>query len=357
MSIRRSMLALTATVGLAAGCAAPNSGGGGDTSDSGNEPQGATEFSAAKEYADIDPALVAAAKKEGGELLWYDSSPSDQAKKVMADFKKDYPFIKNTKHVVLRAGDIGARVSQEGQANADTADVITADAATLGQLDDRDLLEEIDWVGNGVPKEVAPNKTMAVSGASIFAFLYNTDKVAESDAPATWDDMVDKKWAGKVGTWDKPYAFAELVPALGGDKATEYHDAYSQLEPKKYESTFPLAQAVGAGEIDAGVGLHHAAQPAIAAGSPIKAVIPDPAPVTLLYSSVPSDGANTKTGELFAAWLTSKNGATSYDEATQRGNVLLPDTDASKLVDGREVSDFAADDASELTSWLEKFAR
>lgn len=357
MSIRRSMLALTASVSLAAGCAAPSSGGGGGAAGGGNEPQGATEFSVADEHAKIDPALVAAAKKEGGELLWYDSSPSDQAKKVMADFRKDYPFVKSSKHVVLRAGDIGARVSQEGQANADTADVVTADAATLGQLDDRDLLEKVDWVGNGVPKEVAPNETMTVSGASIFAFLYNTDKVTKAEAPTTWDDMVDKKWAGKVGTWDKPYAFAELVPALGGDKATEYHDAYNDLEPKKYKSTFPLAQAVGAGEIDAGVGLYHAAQPAIAAGSPLKVVIPDPAPVTLLYSSVPTDGANRKTGELFAAWLTSKNGAVSYDQATQRGNVLLPDTDASTLVEGREVSDFAADDASELTSWLEEFAR
>lgn len=359
MRIQRSMLALTATAALAlsAGCAAPNSGGGGGTDTGDSKAQGATKLIPARDYTTVDPALEAAAKKEGGALLWYDSSPSDQAKKVMADFKKDYPFVKDTKHVVLRAGDIGARVAQESQANADTADVVTADAATLGQLNDRDLLSKVDWDSNGVPEEVAPNKTMTVSGASIFAFLYNTDKVTKKEAPATWDDMVDKKWSGKVGTWDKPYAFAELVPALGGKKATEYHDAYNALDPKKYESTFPLAQAVGAGEIDAGIGLHHSAQPAIASGSPIEVVVPDPAPVTLLYSSVPKSGANTKTGELFASWLTAKNGATSYDKATQRGNVLLPDTDASALVKGRDVSDFAADDAAKLTDWLDKFAR
>lgn len=357
MSIRRSMLALTlaATVGIAAGCAAPSSSGKGPAGDS--EPLGATEFAPATEFATIDPSLVADAKAEGGELLWYDSSPDDQAKKVLDDFKKDYPFIKKGKHVVLRAGDIAARVSQESQANADTADVITVDAATLGQLSERDLLTDVDWAKDGVPKEVAPNKNMVVSGASVFAFLYNTDKVAKGDVPSSWEDIIDQKWAGKVGTWDKPYAFAELVPALGGGKAHEYHDAYNELKPRKYESTFPLAQAVGAGEIDAGLGLYHAAQPAIAAGSPIKVFIPDPAPVTLLYSSVPKSGANTKTGELFAAWLTSKNGAPSYDKATQRGNVLLPGTDASEIVEGRQVSDFAAKDASKLTTWLEEFSR
>lgn len=359
MSIQRSMLAVTATVALAvsAGCAAPNSGGGGGADTGESEPQGATKLTPASGYTKVDPALEAAAKKEGGALLWYDSSPNDQAKKVLADFEKDYPFVKDTKHVVLRAGDIGSRVAQESQANADTADVVTVDAATLGQLNERDLLTEVDWDSHGVPKEVAPNKTMVVSGASVFAFLYNTDKVTKKEAPATWDDMVDKKWSGKVGTWDKPYAFAELVPALGGKEATKYHDAYNALEPKKYESTFPLAQAVGAGEIDAGVGLFHAAQPAIASGSPIEVVVPDPAPVTLLYSSVPTSGANTKTGELFAAWLTAKNGATSYDDSTQRGNVLLPGTEAGDLVKGREISDFAADDAAKLTEWLDKFAR
>lgn len=359
MSIRRRMLAVTLTtsVAIASGCAASSSGGESAGSGGGAAPEGAVELTAASDYTELDPELVAAAEKESGSLIWYDSSPADQANEILSDFRKEYPFVKEAKHVVLRAGDVGSRVAQESQAGSSTADVVTVDAATLGQLNERKLLTDIDWTANGAPEEVAPNDTMIVSGASVFVFLYNTDEVSKGDAPKTWDDIVDPKWEGEAGTWEKPYAFAELVPALGGDKATEYHDNFTALKPSKYQSTFPLAQAVGAGEVNVGVGIHHAAQPAMTAGSPIGVSIPDPTPITLIYSSVPTKSKNSKTGELFATWLTTQKGATSYDEATQRGNVLLPGTDAHDMVEGRELSDFAADDAAELTQWLGKFAR
>lgn len=355
MGIRKLASALVmASLLVAAGCAAPTTPGGSAGSD---EPVHASEFQDAQGFTEVNSELVKAAEQEGGALVWYDSTPEDQASKILDEFKKEYPFVTDATHVVLRAGDVGARVAQESQADSGTADVVTVDAATLGQLQQRDLLRATDWQQAGVDSVLTPNDKYVATGASVFVFLHNTDKVPESEAPKDWVALTDQKWQGRMGTWDRPYAFAALVPIMGGDEVTKLSDDFKKLSPQQFQSTFPLAQAVGAGEVEVGLGLHHAAQPAVEAGSPIGEVVPDPTPVTLIYSAMPTSGKNTKTGELFATWLTSETGATAYDEITQRGNIQLPGTKAHELVQGHEVSDFPADSADQLTEWLEKLSR
>jgi iron(III) transport system substrate-binding protein len=234
--------------------------------------------------------------------------------------------------------------------------VVTSDAASLAELGSRDLLQEQDWEAAGIPTELVSDNLVA-SAASVFLVLYNSDLVSESEAPSSWDDLLDPRWTGQLGTWESPYAFAELVPAWGGDKVQEYVDEFTAQQPTKYQSTFPLAQAVGAGEIQAGVGIYHSTLPAIAEGSPIEMVVADPVPVTMLYSAVPTAAACPATGALFTAWLATESGATSYESATGRGNPLLPGTETAQLVEGRSISDFAPEDAGELADWLTRLSR
>lgn len=357
---RSAVLLLAGSLALSA-CAADTSGGSDDSAGSG-EPAGAAPaeeaFTAADGYGTVADSVVADAEAEQCDaLVWYESSPEDQAGEILADFAAEYPFVTGAQHVQLRASDVASRVVQESQADVGTASLVTSDAASLAELGSRDLLLDQDWEAAGAPPELVASDNLVATAASVFLLLYNSDLVSESDAPAGWDDLLDPRWTGKLGTWESPYAFAELVPAWGGDQVDQYVDDFSAQQPTKYQSTFPLAQAVGAGEIEAGVGIYHATLPAIDEGAPIELVVPDPVPVTMLYSAVPASAACPATGALLATWLASEAGATSYEGATGRGNPLLPDTETAKLIEGRSISDFAPEDAGELADWLTRLSR
>ena len=359
-SLSRYVVVAVLAVALG-GCASGTSTGSGSGSGSGETAATGDStgqaITPAQDYTTLDPALVEAAEAEGGSLVWYESSPEDQAGQILDAFREEFPFVTEAQHVQLRASDVASRVVQESQADAATADVVTSDAASLSELGGRELLTSADWEAAGVPPELAPNDRLVASAAAVFVLIYNSDQVEESDAPAGWDDLLDPKWAGKVGTWESPYAFAELVPTWGGEKTMDYAEKFAAQQPTKYQSTFPLAQAVGAGEIETGVGIYHSTQPAIADGAPIGVVVPEPVPVTLLYSAIPEAAQSPATAKLFATWLTTESGATAYEDATSRGNPLLPGTDAAKLVEGRTISDFSPEKAGELADWLTKLSR
>lgn len=318
---------------------------------------GGGEVQTASGYGEEPPQSLVDAAREEGELVWYESSPEDEVAEVFAAFQEKYPFVENVEQVRLRASDVASRIAQETQAGSPTADVGTTGVDAAAQLHDRELLETPEWTEFGVPSELVPAPYIVTTAASTYVILYNTELVSEEEAPSTWEDLLDERWRDQIGTWVVPFAFVELVPAWGGDETTEYVRQFAQQNPVTYESTFPLAQAVGAGEIPVGVGIYHAAQPAIEEGAPIGVVVPEPTPVTLLYSFVPKDAANPNTAKLFISWLTSEEGARAYEEATGRGNPLLPDTETAELVSGRTISDFPPSQAAEVSEWLDRFSR
>lgn len=357
---RSRAAALTAVAAISlAGCAVGQGGGDSGGSDAAG-PSGAEQASVAFEQAPgfttIDQSLVDAARAEGGSLVWYESSPEGQVAQVIEAFRRDFPFVERVEHVRLRAADVASRVAQEAQAGAPTADVATSDAASLGELEERDLLREADWAGAGVPEQLAPSPALISTAASVFVIVHNTNEVPDNEAPQGWDALLDQQWAGRIGVWNTPIAIAELVPAWGEQRTLDYNQRLNGQQPVTYESTFPLAQAVGAGEIALGVGIFHSTQPAIEQGAPIGVVVPDPTPVTMLYSAVPDAARNPMTAQLFSAWLTSEAGQSAYESATHRGNPQLPGTEAAELIGDRQISTFSADRAGELSDWLDQLS-
>lgn len=338
------------------GCAVDQSAGGGDSGAADAEGGAAQSLSPAEDFTTIDLALVADAEAEGGSLAWYESSSEDQAAEILAAFQADYPFVTDVEHVRLRGAEVAPRVAQEVAAGVPTGDVLTTDAASLGELESRDLLAETEWTSFGVPEELVAGQTMISTAAAVYVIIYNTDLVSPDEAPASWEDLLDPEWTGKIGVWEQPFAFAELAPVWGQQQVTDFAADFAAQQPRPYESAFPLAQAVGAGEIPIGIGAVHASQPAIAAGAPIDVVVPDPTSFTMLYSAVADASPNPATARLFAAWLTSETGQLAYEGATDRGNPLLPGTQTAALVGDREISTFPPEEASALAELLAELA-
>src|SRR3954469_24122550 len=154
----------------------------------------------APEPVTITPALVEAAKKEGKVIL-YSSMDLPVGEKLGKAFEAQHPGIAVQ---IERSGSerLFQRVDQEFASNIHAVDVInTSDASHI-----------ISWKKNGwlapfVTEDIAqhflpefrdPDGMSATSRIYLSSIAYNTKLVKPEDAPKSWADLLDPKWAGKM---------------------------------------------------------------------------------------------------------------------------------------------------------------
>jgi iron(III) transport system substrate-binding protein len=155
---------------------------------------------AAPEPTAITPALIDAAKKEG-KVVYYTSIDLPVSERIAKAFEAKFPGI------AVRVERTGAerifqRVGQEYASNIHAVDVVnSSDAAHF-----------IVWKRDGllapfVPEDVAkhyaaeqkdPDGQFASFRAALSAIGYNTNLVKAADAPKSFADLLDPKWAGKI---------------------------------------------------------------------------------------------------------------------------------------------------------------
>jgi iron(III) transport system substrate-binding protein len=148
----------------------------------------------------ITPALIEAAKKEG-KAVWYTSVDLPLAERIARAFEAKFPG------VAVRVERTGAervfqRIGQEYASRIHAVDLVnSSDAAHL-----------IVWKRDGllapfVPEDVAkhyPPEHKDADGmfASFRIFLcpmgYNTNLVKPEEAPKSFAELLDPKWAGKI---------------------------------------------------------------------------------------------------------------------------------------------------------------
>ncbi|MBR1141692.1 substrate-binding domain-containing protein [Bradyrhizobium sp. AUGA SZCCT0431] len=154
----------------------------------------------APEPVAINPGLIEAAKKEGKVVL-YSSMDLPVGEKLGKAFEAAYPGISVQ---IERSGSerLFSRVDQEFASNIRAADIInTSDASHI-----------ITWKKNGwlmpfLPEDVAkhfpetyrdPDGMSATSRIYLSSIAYNTNLVKPEDAPKSYADLLDPKWAGKM---------------------------------------------------------------------------------------------------------------------------------------------------------------
>ena len=157
-------------------------------------------MSAAPPADAVTPALIEAAKKEG-KVIHYTSVDLPLAEKVGKAFEAKYPGI------AVRIERTGAervfqRIAQERGSNIHACDVVqSSDAAHF-----------VVWKREGilapyVPEEVAkhyppehkdPDGLFASYRVYLCVMARNTDLVKAEDAPKSYKDLLDPKWAGKI---------------------------------------------------------------------------------------------------------------------------------------------------------------
>ena len=148
----------------------------------------------------ITPELTEAAKKEG-KVVWYTAVDVKVAEQLAKAFEARYPGVKVQ---VERSGAerVFQRIGQEYSSNIFAVDVVdSSDAAHFVYW------KREGWLQPVVPEDVAkhfapaykdPGGLFAAWRINLSVIAYNTQQVKPEDAPKSFADLLDPKWAGKI---------------------------------------------------------------------------------------------------------------------------------------------------------------
>jgi iron(III) transport system substrate-binding protein len=207
---------------------------------------------AAPEASSITPALIEAAKKEG-KVVWYTSIDLPLAEKIAKSFEAKFPGI------AVRVERSGAervfqRIGQEYSSRIFAVDAVnSSDAAHF-----------VAWKRDGIlqpylPEDVAkfyPTEHKDADGqfasfriwVSIIA--YNTTLVKAEDAPKSFAELLEPKWAGKLVKAHPGYSGTIMTATyqMSRDLGWEYFEKLAKQRVMQVQSSADPPKKLALGE-------------------------------------------------------------------------------------------------------------
>jgi iron(III) transport system substrate-binding protein len=308
----------------------------------------------AQAAVDLAP-LAREAAAETGDLSWYESNPITALDRVVAAFGRGTGSRIRVRPESI-AGGVGivGRVANEAQAGGRTADLVSLGGSGIMRLRERNLLADAQWRALGFPESFVAGDAL-LTAAALYCVIYNRNEVKPEEAPKTWEDLLHPRFRGRIGSWVRMAAFAELAHVWGEARTSAFYDRFLQQNPMLFRSTAPLAQQVAAGEIAVGLGIFHTALPAIRRGAPIEVVLLDPTPVSAIWTAVTTPARRPRAARLLGAWLATPDGARAYEQATERGHPLLPETETGQRVGRLTLAEWPMAEKDEYARLFEAF--
>jgi iron(III) transport system substrate-binding protein len=281
-----------------------------------------------------DPALIAAAKKEG-QLTWYTTQIVNQfARPAAIAFEKKYGIRIN--YIRADSNEVTLRILNEGKAGRVQADVFDGTGAAAS-------LKKDGLVAKFVPKNASrlPSRFVDPDGYWVATNLYvltpgfNTDLIKKGSEPRTFQDLLDPKLRGKMA-WNSnvtPSGAAGFIGVVLAEMGDEKGMAYlRQLSQQKITglgvSARQVLDQVIAGEYAIALNIfnNHAVISA-AKGAPSHWTPMEPALAVLSCLSLTAGAPRPNAGKLFIDFLMSEDGQKLYRDA----DYLPVDPDVSPL--------------------------
>ncbi len=311
--------------------------------------------------------LVEEAKKEGAVVWWGDLKP-EEAKPIIAEFNKVYPYI-NVDFARQASDEKAAQLEAEFSAGQVNVDIMEGGGRpNFPRWRKIGLLEKFtDMIPNiaKIPKTMYSRYgDWAMAGNNAIVPMYNTKLVTAAEAPKKWEDLLDPKWKGQMAmTTDmKVWAVFALAPNGWGMKKTE--DFLAKL--KKQEIIWAAGGHTGgqsllvAGDYKILIEdyLYHCLQ-SQKKGAPVNWIKVSPIPITGQAVTKMGHSAHPNAARLFLEWLFSPTGLKAYESVTQRGAIFKgAGTNQAKLVEGSTLMPRTEDMELKMTEMglMDKFA-
>ena len=271
------------------------------------------------------PAGSSAAPASGGsladrarqerEVVWYSADADDVANPVIQAFQKAYPGI-----TVSHTNEKQQSMFSDGQVQQ-AAKKVTIDVAStandVAETIANHMPASVDWAKLGVPQDRILQDVVEVGGNSV-VIIYNTQKVAAADAPKSWDDLLDPRWAGKMAvdgraSWMPMYLAA---PELGGkDKGLEFARKLAAQKPLFQANNSAVEPMVISGQVPIGTDVVSQFLTTSKKSPPIEIAPVSPVYEALTYAYVPAGAPHMNAAELLVSWLGSDAGQAALSAA------------------------------------------
>lgn len=268
-----------------------------------------------QQYGKLAPAerkrvLEAGARKEG-TVSFYGTMAVPDAKVLIDKFQLQYPYLR-VQHVRLGASPMVSRVLAEHRGGRRDVDIVGVTGPGAQVLIDSGLIDPYFTSERAAirPGFISSKGLWTAVELYLISTAYNTRLVAQADAPYTYRDLLDKKWANvmSLDQTDQDW-FAVLSNEWGEAAASEYLTNLMKLNPKLQRGRELRAQMVAAGEYFIGPTFYdYRVRNLKARGAPIQSVALPPIMafpnVLLLARHAP----NPHGAALFIDWLLSEQG-------------------------------------------------
>jgi iron(III) transport system substrate-binding protein len=260
----------------------------------------------------ITPALVDAAKKEG-KLAFYTAMDLAFAERLAKTFEEKYPGI--TVRVERSGAErIFTRIAQEYGGNIHVVDVVnTADQAHCI------VWKRNGWLAPYLPEEVAkhfeprfydPDGLHITTRILISPIAYNTNLVKPEQAPKSFADLLDPKWAGKLVKAHPAYSGTIMNSTFetARDLGWSYFEKLAKQRVMQVQSATDTPKKISLGERAVMVdGAGYLVIRYKEEGQPVEIVYPEEGtPIAGGPSAVFKGAPNPNAARLFQNWMHSR---------------------------------------------------
>jgi iron(III) transport system substrate-binding protein len=254
-------------------------------------------------------ADIERAKREGAVSLYtsmqvVDSGPLTQA------FEKKYGI----RVQLWRASGekVVQRAVTESRAGRHEADVFETDGAQMEILHREKQLAPFPMGAvAGIPREIIPaHGDYVPTRLSLYVMAYNTQAVKPQDVPASYAQVLDRKWAGRIGLESADVAwFAATAKAMGEERGIAFFRQLAAMKPSMRSGHTLLAELVAAGEVPLALDAHVQGVARLKArGAPIDWKPLDPAFGQPSSVGIARTAPHPNAAALFAEFMLSREG-------------------------------------------------
>lgn len=266
--------------------------------------------------ADREQFLLEGAEKETGPLLFYTSSVPTSTGPLSEAFQEKYGLEVEVNR--LDGADLVPRVLEEYAAGQHLADLIETTTETLIPLGEQGVLQQFtvqeqDTFGPGA---IDDSGLFAVTRESYIGLAYNTNMLSENEVPQTYQDLLDPKWRGKMGT-DTANSTTRWIGGLLLTEGQEFLDGLAAQEITPYPiSPRAIADQIIAGEVlMSPVSFDSHVSDSKATGAPIEWRALGPVVVNAGSVALPAESSRPYTAVLYLDFLLSAEGQAIYAES------------------------------------------
>ncbi len=260
----------------------------------------------------ITPALIEAAKKEG-KVAFYTAMDLAFAERLGKAFEAKFPGIAVR---VERSGAerVFTRIAQEYGSNIRAVDVVnTADQAHCI------VWKRSNWLAAYLPEEVAQHYAKGYYDADAFhvttrilvsPFGYNTNLVKKEEAPKSFADLLDPKWAGKMVKAHPAYSgtIMNATFQIARDLGWGYLEKLAKQNVLQVQSATDTPKKIALGERAIMVdGAGYLVIRGKEDGQPVDIIYPfEGTPLATAPSAVFAGAPNPNAARLFQNWMHSR---------------------------------------------------